>query len=360
MENVILLSTFFAMRKFFIQFSWITILAVYLLILVGGIVRSTGSGMGCPDWPKCFGQYIPPTHISQLPENYKEIYAEKRREKNLRLVGFLKAIGMREAAERVQNDETIYIEEDFDVIKTWIEYLNRLLGVLIGLLIFITFISSLSYRKTKPIVPILSFAALLLVGFQGWIGSIVVSTNLLQGMITLHMFLAIVQVLLMAFTAEIASKTQQNQQNKPAQISRGVWALLWLNLILSLGQVLLGTQVREQMDEIMQAIGNRSAWIEKLDYRFYIHRSYSLLLIALNVYLLYKLKNIARELFTKIRFLYQLLIAVLVLSTLTGAIMAYFAVPAFAQPIHLVLAAAMMGLEWQIFLRLRIGQKKKD
>lgn len=339
------------MQKFFVQFSWITILAVYLLILVGGIVRSTGSGMGCPDWPKCFGQYVPPTSLEQLPSNYKEIYAEKRREKNLRLVGFLKAIGMREAAERVQNDETIYIEEDFDVTKTWIEYLNRLLGILIGLLIFITFISSLSYRKVKPLVPILSFTALLLVGFQGWIGSIVVSTNLLQGMITLHMFLAILQVLLMAYTAEIAQKTQLDEQK--TQISKGIWALLWLNLMLSLGQVLLGTQVREQIDEIARDFANRGYWIEKLDYRFYIHRSYSLLLIALNVFLLFKLKKITQEYFKNIRFLYQLLIAILVLSTLSGAIMAYFAVPAFAQPVHLALAAAMMGLEWQIFLRLQ-------
>ncbi len=341
------------MQKFFVQFSWITILSVYLLILVGGIVRSTGSGMGCPDWPKCFGQYIPPTKVEQLPENYKEIYAQKRREKNLRLVGFLKTIGMREAAERVQNDESIYIEEDFDVTKTWIEYLNRLLGVLIGLLIFITFLSSLSFRKTKPLVPILSFAALLLVGFQGWIGSIVVSTNLLQGMITLHMFLAILQVLLMAYTAEIARKSQLNEQATKPQISKGIWALLWLNLILSFGQVLLGTQVREQIDVIAKEISNRNTWIEGLDMRFYVHRTYSLLLIALNVFLVYKLRSITKQYFNQIRFLYQLLIAVLVLSTLSGAVMAYFAIPAFAQPLHLVLAAAMMGLEWQIFLRLQ-------
>jgi cytochrome c oxidase assembly protein subunit 15 len=292
--------------------------------------------------------------LEQLPANYKEIYAEKRREKNLRLVGFLKAIGMREAAERVQNDESIYIEEDFDVTKTWIEFLNRLLGVLIGLMIFVNFVASLSYRKIKPLVPVLSFLAIILVGFQGWIGSIVVSTNLLEGMITLHMFLAIVQVLLMAFTAEIARKTYSQEPQGTLQISKNLWALLWITMLLSFGQVLLGTQVREQIDAVAREIGNRSAWVEKLDYRFYVHRSYSLLLLALNVFLLFKLRKITQEYFVKIRFLYQMLIAVLLLSILSGAIMAYFAVPAFAQPIHLVLAAAMMGLEWQIFLRLRM------
>ncbi|WP_448530019.1 COX15/CtaA family protein [Raineya sp.] len=340
------------MRKNFVQFSWVTILAVYLLILVGGIVRSTGSGMGCPDWPKCFGKIVPPTDIRELPENYKEIYAQKRKEKNLRLVGFLKSIGMKDAAQRVQNDETIYIEEDFNVQKTWIEYLNRLLGVLIGLLIFVTFITSLSYLKTKPIVSILSFVALLLVGFQGWIGSIVVSTNLLEGMITLHMFLAVVQVLLMAYTVHLAqSSLQAAGSPNDFSVSNFTKFLLILNLVFSLGQVLLGTQVREQIDTFAREVANRSYWIEKLDIRFYIHRSYSLFLLALNVFLLYRLKK--ENTFSVIQKPYFLLLGVLIVSTITGAIMAYFAMPAFLQPIHLLLAVAMMGLEWEIWLRLK-------
>lgn len=339
------------MRKNFVQFSWVTILAVYLLILVGGIVRSTGSGMGCPDWPKCFGKIVPPTDISELPENYKEIYAQKRKEKNLRLVGFLKSIGMKEAAQRVQNDETIYIEEDFNVQKTWIEYLNRLLGVLIGLLIFVTFITSLSYLKTKPIVSILSFIALLLVGFQGWIGSIVVSTNLLEGMITLHMFLAVVQVLLMAYTVHLAQSTLQIDSVNNFSVSNLTKFLLILNLLFSLGQVLLGTQVREQIDAFAREITNRAYWIERLDIRFYIHRSYSLFLLAMNIFLLYRLKK--ERAFSFIQKPYFLLLGVLIAATITGAIMAYFAIPAFLQPIHLLLAVAMMGLEWEIWLRLK-------
>jgi cytochrome c oxidase assembly protein subunit 15 len=65
----------------FQKFSLITIVLLFSVILAGAIVRSSGSGMGCPDWPKCFGRYVPPTSSADLPKDYKEKYVEGRMEK---------------------------------------------------------------------------------------------------------------------------------------------------------------------------------------------------------------------------------------------------------------------------------------
>ncbi|MFL0685693.1 MAG: COX15/CtaA family protein [Algoriphagus aquaeductus] len=176
-----------------------TVIAVYFLILVGGIVRSTGSGMGCPDWPKCFGSVIPPTSENQLPKNYQEIYLEKRLAKNERFVATLEKLGFTKTANEIANDKSILVEEEFNATKTWIEYINRLIGVLIGLLIIATLWKSLSLWSLDKWIPINSGIALVLVLFTGWIGSIVVSTNLLHWMITFHMLLALALVAVLLY-----------------------------------------------------------------------------------------------------------------------------------------------------------------
>ena len=333
--------------------SRLTVIAVYVLILVGGIVRSTGSGMGCPDWPKCFGSIIPPTHVDQLPANYQEIYLEKRITKNERFVASLSRLGFEETAREIAEDKSILIEEEFNATKTWIEYLNRLLGVVIGLLIILTVWKSIPLWKVDRLIPILSFVSLVLVLFIGWIGSIVVSTNLLSWIITVHMILALLLVAILIIANHRSyryTKSKGINMDVPTKVEQ----LLYIGLILVFIQVVLGTQVREQIDQISTDLGNmlRGEWVERVGLNFLIHRSFSMLLLGVHVlYFFWAFKYTLRR--SQIKLWSQLLIGLILLEIATGMGMAYFSIPAFLQPLHLIFGSLIIGVQVILILQLR-------
>lgn len=337
----------------FRRISFLTVAAVYFLILVGGIVRSTGSGMGCPDWPKCFGSVIPPTHVDQLPKNYQEIYLAQRLAKNQRFVVTLEKLGFEDTAYRIANDKSILIEEEFNATKTWIEYINRLIGVVIGLLIILTLWKSLKLWKIDKIIPILAFVALALVLFIGWIGSIVVSTNLLAWMITIHMLLALALVGVLLYINHRSERLQPSH-GVPAESPAKVKWILIFAAILMLVQVVLGTQVREEIDRISFALGNlmREEWVDQIGIKFIIHRSFSLLLLVVHVlYFFWAFKYSVRK--SKVQVWSQVLMLVLILEIATGIGMAYFGIPAFLQPLHLFLGSLVLGIQLMLILQLK-------
>ncbi len=174
-------------EKRFVRISFITICSLFLLILAGGIVRSTGSGMGCPDWPKCFDQWVPPTTEAELPANYREQYLQKRIAKNERFANTLENVGLDSTAKQLRNDPSVMKVENFDVFNTYTEYINRLIGALTGLFMLLMLWASISIIKQHPKAFMLSVMVLILTLFQAWFGSIVVSTNLVSWTITVHM-----------------------------------------------------------------------------------------------------------------------------------------------------------------------------
>ena len=149
----------------------VSLALLYLLILAGGVVRCTGSGMGCPDWPKCFGVYIPPTSVDQLPESYKEDFVKGRVEKNKRLSKILAAIGFIDTAKKITSDPQINEAEEFNVFKTWTEYINRLIGAIVGFSLLFILISSIFLRpfSTKLFFSFFSFYSISLFSGMGWI-----------------------------------------------------------------------------------------------------------------------------------------------------------------------------------------------
>lgn len=339
--------------KRFRLISAITVIAVYFLILVGGIVRSTGSGMGCPDWPKCFGSLIPPTSESQLPTDYQEIYLEKRLAKNARFVATLENIGLHSTAEKLANDKSILIEEEFNATKTWIEYINRLIGVLIGFLIILTVWKSLSLWKHNKSIPLLSLASLVLVLFQGWIGSLVVSTNLIPWMISFHMMLALVLVGLLILVYHKAGKLSDGVSVEMDIPNKIEWVLIG-GIALMIIQILLGTQVREQIDQVAFAMGDmlRETWIEKTGLVFIIHRSFSLVILGIHVlYFFWAFKYTFRK--SSINLWSQALMVCIIIEIATGIGMAYFGIPAFLQPLHLLIGSLIIGIEVLVLLLIR-------
>jgi heme a synthase len=332
-------------RRSFYRLTLSTLVAVYFLILVGGIVRSTGSGMGCPDWPKCFGSWTPPSSEGELPANYKEIYSQYREKKNIRFAKYLRVIGLDETAEKILNDKSVLVEADFNVTKTWIEYLNRVVGVIIGFLIFAVFISSLKFRKTEPNITVIGLLSFIMVGFQGWIGSFVVSTNLTPWTITVHMLLALLIVAMLIYLIYAASDSAE-----PVVSPVGLWLLIACMTVLLI-QVVLGTQVREAIDRVA-VIAARNQWIQEIHADLLIHRSFSWIVAILHVLLLWKLgKTTGLKTF-------PIGLILLILGTiLTGAGMAYFDVPPFLQPVHLLLATVTFGMQFMLLLKLKSSVK---
>lgn len=315
--------------------------------MAGGIVRSTGSGMGCPDWPKCFGSWIPPTTVQELPENYKEVYAAYRENKNVRFANYLGKLGMTDTAEKILNDKSILQEADFNATKTWVEYINRVIGVIIGILIFAVFIASIKFWKWDRKIPIVGFATFFLVGFQGWIGSFVVSTNLTPWTVTVHMLLALVIVALLVYLYFESSKDKLVRN-----VKYGL-PLLVLCMTFLVVQIVLGTQVREAIDVAAASLLPRSMWIDASWASFIIHRTFSWLVLVAHAVLLWKLmKSEGSKILP-----YSL--AVLLLTTiLSGIGMAYFAIPAFLQPVHLTIASITVGLQFLLALQLNSGRRE--
>ena len=332
-----------------------TVFATLFLILVGGVVRSTGSGMGCPDWPKCFGSWVPPTSVEELPDGYEKIYVDQRIEKNEKIVSYLEKLGFNELAHDIENDPNVKREEEFNATKTWIEYINRLTGAVIGILVFLTFLQSISYWKSSRSITLSSFLAVFLTGFQGWLGSIVVSTNLLPGTITLHMILAMVIVNLLLYAAFKATK-QYVRIGVKSSTKRKLWYTVLVILVLTTIQLVFGTEVREEIDLIKNAIPEmvppRSTWIESLGQMFETHRTFSWLLVASGAYLGYLLWK--EDITGQLRKIGVLNVILIFVQILIGVGLAYLDVPKTLQVLHLVGVSLMICAEFLMLLMLGV------
>jgi cytochrome c oxidase assembly protein subunit 15 len=299
--------------KLYVNYTRFLIVWVFLVITAGSIVRMTQSGMGCPDWPTCFGKWIPPTNESQLPADFEK---------------YLK-----------QQD----IDHTFNAFHTWVEYLNRLLGALLGIWIIVFVIFSFrKFYNEKPMVFWLSLLLLIAVAFEAWLGKTVVDANLAVVKVSGHMLAALFIAAIPVFILQKISGQQKIKNN---------W-LKWVTnftIVLLLCQIILGTDVRQQIDVISKSFNYtmRPLWINQLNKIFIIHRSFSWF-VAIGVTIL--LIRSYAIIFLKVKAAINafLVLALMIL----GITMVYFGMPAFAQPLHVLCSSILIINLFSFRLRL--------
>ncbi|MCB0820566.1 MAG: COX15/CtaA family protein [Bacteroidetes bacterium] len=334
------------MQKLFRILAYATLIGTFLVILAGSVVRTTNSGMGCPDWPRCFGYYIPPTADEQVRYQQGREYRKGMlviendtlwRAKSDLIAG---AGFERDAWEKYPKHDY----SDFVVHQTWIEYINRLLGALLGLVIFALVIASFSWIKSKPLLFVYSFALLLVTGFQAWLGKLVVDGNLIPESISMHMLGS----LLMLVLAELIIRDVRTSE-RPSKI-KYLKLFAFIATASVLVQTLIGTQVREEIDTVAKLLGAgmRSSWVDELSSVYLIHRAFSLvaaITCGVTAYLAIQSSH------KSLRFFAIALFGFTAIELLAGISLGFAGMPPAMQPVHLLSATVLFWLGFSVSVR---------
>ena len=338
------------MESKFHKLTKLSLLLVYLVIIAGAFVRMTGSGMGCPDWPKCFGFYVPPTEVSQILFKENNDYSKGQmilyNEEELLVA---KSDFTSDDFINLNNWE-VYEKHDyviFNPVHTWIEYINRLIGAISGIPILIFTIISIIYFKKFRHLTLISIITLVAMGFQAWLGKTVVDSNLAAYKITLHMLMALFIVALLIYLVYYGGKSFI-KTNKTFKY------LILFGLFLTLIQIVLGTQVRQIVDEQAKLFAyDKSMWLNDIPFVYEYHRTFSILVISINMalFLINKKLQLGNNYINYVMLL-------IVLEIFTGASMFYFDFPFGTQTAHLVFASVIFGLQFYILLQNFLTENK--
>ena len=312
----------------FQKFATAALVSVIILIFVGAIVRVSGAGMGCPDWPKCWGRYIPPTKVEEV---------------DLSKLDFAK---FERAAKRYGRDpETVtpaHILENFNPVHTWTEYINRLSSLPVGFFSVGTMVLALLRLRRMPWVVAASVFSVILVGVNAWMGKEVVSSDLKPGVLTVHMALAMLLVLPLTFTSWRGTPTPWviSGDDSFRRKMRGMTAVL---LLLIFAEGVLGTEIREMNTSLAKAHPGmeRAEWVGILESSrvYLIHRSFSWVILVAAILAWVRTRRISKP--GKVA---CGVLAVVFAQMFLGLIMARVEIHPAVQVLHLGLSAILLAL----------------
>lgn len=190
-----------------------TLFLTFDLVLFGAFTRLTDSGLGCPDWPGCYGHASP--------------------------------VGAKLAIAQAQ---TLNPEGPVTHGKAWIEMLHRYLASGVGMLIMLLAISAWhGHRKARalqqraPIHPAWAMVTLVWVCVQGAFGALTVTMKLFPAIVSLHLLGG--YVLLGLLTLQAAQMWLRAGGSEQQPLSSGMRAILWCALAALLTQSVLGAWV---------------------------------------------------------------------------------------------------------------------
>lgn len=337
----------------FIYWAGVTLVLLYLVILAGSVVRATGSGMGCPDWPRCFGYYIPPTDQSQIEfqpaHDYNKGMMIIANDTLWRSTDHFTSGDAFDRAHWEKYPKHDYAE--FNVAQTWTEYINRLCGALSGLASMILLYYAIRRWKTDKLSFGLVLLHLFVIGFVAWLGKVVVDSNLTPITITLHMLCALIMVFLMIIVRYRAHSLAGTFAQ--VNLSKGMRVLLVFSLVFTLAQIVLGTQVRQQVDGLIKASedGSRETWIAMLSSKYTVHFSMAMVLTALNIFIWLRLRK--KFDVPQARTLLTASLLIVFVTYAAGVAMHRFGIPAMVQPVHLFCAMVLAGVQFALVLRTK-------
>lgn len=275
-------------------------------------MRVSGAGLGCPDWPKCFGRWIPPTSVEQLPPDI---------------------------------DPSL-----FNFTLAWIEYINRLAGVLLGFVIAVTAVWAIvKYRKEKGIV-LPSIAAALLVAFQGWHGSVVVASGLYQPTVSVHLLLALLIAGLMIFVTLKAHQIENSTQTAkeiPRQIK--IWSAVIS--ILAFLQILMGTEIRSILENLIitSPLFTDAERLNAVGMISHVHLVLGICVAVVTWVFVLVVKKHESDIASIIRIGTLIAAAVVFIQILIGFGFIAFGLPPLLQIFHLWMASIFIGILFMIF-----------
>ncbi len=177
----------------------VTLFLTFDLIIFGAFTRLTDSGLGCPDWPGCYGEANP-----------------------------------FQAHSEIKAAESLLPTGPVTVAKAWIEMIHRYLAMSVGFLIMLQMGIAWWQRKTRPFSPWLATSLFVLVGIQGAFGKWTVTMKLQPIIVTIHLILALIILSMLAWAWQRESSRSETNYSRP------LYQLLPIAFIILLVQVALG------------------------------------------------------------------------------------------------------------------------